>query len=93
MKDLKKTKKQAKIIDKFMMYSTNYTLSTYVLGDKEIYAPSCFKNTTCPEHLASKFNGYLSNFSGTHSFYKLWYQLDDNNKSLVCEWINENYKG
>jgi len=52
-------------------------------------------NTHMANHLMSKWNALNQNNSdgGTSNFFKLFMQLDDNNRNILLDWIKENYKG
>jgi len=47
------------------------------------------------EHLTSKWDAlnHNNNDGGTANFFKLFMQLDDNNRNILLDWIKENYKG
>tara|TARA_R110002020_G_scaffold99643_1_gene236202 strand:+ start:104 stop:346 length:243 start_codon:yes stop_codon:yes gene_type:complete len=65
----------------FMYFANNFSQSQL---------ESVFESTNCPSHLKSKFDSYNGN--GTEAFFKWFMLLDNDNKSNVLTWINDNYK-
>jgi len=46
-------------------------------------------------HITSKWTSLnaSNSFGGTLNFFKLFMELDDNNRNILCDWIDSNYGG
>jgi len=74
-------------IIKFMYYANNF--------DHNWIDKVWSDNSHMREHLTSKWNALNSTSSvgGTMNFFKLFMQLDGQNRNKLCDWISANYKG
>lgn len=87
-----------KQIDKFLKYLWNFKQERMLMleSGKEVerYLPKVFlawNNLNTRTHLANKW--LSGNESGSMSLLKLWFELDEENKDIFANWINDNYKG
>lgn len=48
---------------------------------------------TIANHLQSKFNNCYDNVGSSGAFYRFYSQLDNENRTILIEWIINNHKG
>ena len=71
-------------ITNFMYFAYNFTPNQL---------KNMFASTTAPQHLEDKFNGLCrsTGLNGTQGIFAWFMELSQNNKELVCNYINSNY--
>ncbi len=89
--------KHFSIVNNWMYYLTNYETSSFDLDGQLTTAPSCFKafehRPSLQKHLIDKYHGICNrkNTGGSVGLFHFWFELSEDNKELMLNWVAENY--
>lgn len=71
-------------IERFMLFAFNF---------KHNFIDEVWHAYYVKEHLQSKFNALCTKYNGTHAFFEFYIYLDKDNRTILENWIINNYEG